>query len=72
MTVDAFGAMVKIRNCEAALGNGVKRPAIEEAASRTWGRRGIYAKKGIKVGETLSLDNVKFVDRLPDSSPFMV
>ncbi|HUJ90112.1 MAG TPA: aminotransferase class III-fold pyridoxal phosphate-dependent enzyme [Syntrophorhabdales bacterium] len=62
MTVNAFAAMVeKIRNCEAALGNGVKSPAIEEAASRTWGRRGIYAKKNIRAGEILSLENVKFV-----------
>jgi glutamate-1-semialdehyde aminotransferase len=62
MSINSFAAMIqKIRNCEVALGDGVKRPAIEETVSRIWGRRSIYAKKDIKPGDVLSLENVKFV-----------
>jgi glutamate-1-semialdehyde 2,1-aminomutase len=62
MTVEEFAQLVeKVRKAESSLGDGIKRPADEEAESRFWGRRGTYAKEAMRAGEELALESVKFV-----------
>ena len=49
-----FATMVRdIRGIEAALGDGVKRPAEDEMPERKWARRGVYARFDIPAGATL-------------------
>ncbi|MBI3463386.1 MAG: N-acetylneuraminate synthase family protein, partial [Planctomycetes bacterium] len=50
-----FAQMVlNIRQIEAALGDGVKRPAEDEMPERQWARRGVYARIDIPAGATLA------------------
>lgn len=51
--------MVKsIRNIEAALGNGIKKPTASELKNRDIVRRSIVAKEAINEGDILSEDNM--------------
>ena len=43
-----------IRRMEAALGDGVKRPAADEVPERKWARRGVYARVDIPAGAALA------------------
>jgi sialic acid synthase SpsE len=62
MTVSEFRDMISnIRNLEKALGDGEKKPADDEISGRVWGRRGIYAKRDLNIGEALSIEKIKFV-----------
>lgn len=50
-----FAQMARdIRHLQAALGDGVKRPAADEIAERVWARRGVYARCDIPAGTTLA------------------
>jgi N,N'-diacetyllegionaminate synthase len=54
-TPDEFTALVKgVRAVEAALGDGVKRPAASEATTRLNNRKSIVALRDIKAGERLA------------------
>lgn len=56
---DELKAMVKaIRNIELALGDGIKKPSHSESFNIEIVRKSIVAKKDIKKGEILSLENV--------------
>ena len=56
---DELKAMVKaIRNIELALGDGIKKPSHSESSNIGIVRKSIVAKKDIKKGEILSLENV--------------
>lgn len=56
---DEFKAMVAaIRNIEAALGDGVKRPTPSESGNRPVARKSLVASRAIKAGELLSSENV--------------
>lgn len=62
MEVDEFARMVEeIRNVEAALGDGVKRPSENEMPERVGARRSIYAKVDIKKGTVIGPEMVKVV-----------
>ena len=62
MEVDEFRHMVaEIRNLEAALGDGVKKPSPNEMAERTGARRSIYAKVNIPKGEVITSESLKLV-----------
>ena len=51
--------MVKaIRNIELALGDGIKKPSPSESSNIEIVRKSIVAKKDIKKGQMLSLENV--------------
>lgn len=47
-----------IRNIEAALGDGIKRPSPSERENLPVARKSIVASRGIAVGETLSVENL--------------
>jgi N,N'-diacetyllegionaminate synthase len=47
-----------IRNVEAALGDGVKRPSGSEAQNRSMARRSLVAAVGIRKGETFTPENL--------------
>lgn len=47
-----------IRNVEAALGDGIKRPTPSEAKNRPIARKSLVAARAIRVGEQFSADNV--------------
>ena len=56
---DELKTMVKaIRNIECALGSGVKEPAPSEIVNMSIARKSIVASKRIKVGETLTEENI--------------
>jgi N-acetylneuraminate synthase len=56
---DELAAMVAaIRNVEAALGDGVKRPTPSELRNRAVARRSIVASRPIAAGEPFSQDNL--------------
>jgi len=56
---DEFKAMVAaIRNIEAALGDGAKRPTPSESRNRPVARKSLVASRAIKAGELLSPENV--------------
>lgn len=47
-----------IRNVEAALGDGIKRPTPSEAKNRPIARKSLVAARAIRAGELLSADNI--------------
>lgn len=54
-----LAAMVAaIRNIEAALGDGIKRPSASEAKNRPIARKSIVAARAIAKGEVLTADNL--------------
>jgi len=54
-----LAAMVKgIREIEAALGDGIKRPTESEFKNRTIARQSIVASRAIKSGELLTVENL--------------
>lgn len=54
-----FAVMVSsIRNVERALGDGLKRPSVDELSNRKVSRRSLVAARVIEKGETLSEENV--------------
>jgi len=56
---DELKAMVlAIRNIGLALGDGIKRLTPSEALNRPFARKSLVAKKAIKAGEVLSVDNI--------------
>ncbi len=60
LEVAEFGAMIKaVRNVEAALGDGRKKPVERELGERKMARRGLYAARPIKKGEKVAADAVK-------------
>jgi sialic acid synthase SpsE len=62
MEVEEFKSMViDIRNLEAALGDGVKRPAASEMGERVGARRSVYTKVAIGKGSVISADMLKLV-----------
>jgi sialic acid synthase SpsE len=59
---DEFKQMVaEIRNLEAAMGDGLKRPAEAEVPERLWARRGLFAAVEIKKGEEITVEKIKIV-----------
>jgi len=50
-----------IRDLEAALGDGVKRPSPSEEAERRFSFRGVYAARPLAAGKTLTADDLKCV-----------
>lgn len=50
-----------IRDLEKALGDGLKKPAIEEEQPRLFKRRGVYAARDLFVGTTLKKSDVLFL-----------
>jgi N-acetylneuraminate synthase/N,N'-diacetyllegionaminate synthase len=57
-----FRAMVEaIRELEAGLGDGVKRPRPGEEAERTWARRGLWAARRLPAGTVLQARDLKMV-----------
>ena len=57
---EEFEHMVStVRQLEQALGTGDKVPAAPEIEVRRTGRRGLYARRAIRAGETLSPDMVR-------------
>jgi sialic acid synthase SpsE len=57
-----FRAMAAaIRELEAALGDGAKRPCDGEEPERTWARRGVYAARALSAGVVLSARDLKVV-----------
>jgi len=51
LEVEEFSEMIKkIRELEKALGDGKKRPVLEELPERKFARRGLYAKSDISKG----------------------
>lgn len=62
MTIEKFGLMVtKVRNIEKAFGNGTVDFAKGEKDELFFARRGIFAKKDIKKGEIISIENINFL-----------
>ncbi|MCD6419730.1 MAG: N-acetylneuraminate synthase family protein [Synergistetes bacterium] len=62
LNIDEFKNMVtEIRHLESALGNGIKKPTINERKNIYWTRRGIYAKKDIKAGSYIKLEDLAFL-----------
>lgn len=56
---DQLTAMVNaIRNIEAAMGDGIKRPFPSEAKNKPIARKSLVASQAIRAGEVLSPDNV--------------
>lgn len=56
---DELKAMVRsIRNVEAALGSGIKLPAVSEKKNMAVARKSIIAKNDIKAGELFTEDNL--------------
>ena len=54
-----FAAMVRaIRNIEQALGNGIKRPTVSEAANLQVVRKSLVASRAISIGELFSVSNI--------------
>jgi N-acetylneuraminate synthase len=54
-----FAAMVRaIRNIEQALGNGIKRPTVSEAANLPIVRKSLVASRAISIGEQFSATNI--------------
>lgn len=52
-------AMVQaIRNIEAAMGDGIKRPSASESRNMPIARRSLVASKAIRLGEVFSADNI--------------
>ena len=49
-----------IRDFEKATGTGVKVPAAEEREPRIFKRRGVYARRALSTGETLTRNDVVF------------
>lgn len=55
----AFAEMVRaIRNIEAAIGDGIKRPSASEMKNRAIARKSIVARHAIRTGEPFHPDNV--------------
>lgn len=56
---DELAAMIRaIRNIEAAMGDGVKKPSPSETANIAIARKSIIASKDIKAGEKLTTENL--------------
>jgi len=56
---DEFAAMVRaIRNIEAAMGDGIKRPSPSEEKNRLVVRKSLVAARPIRAGETFTEENV--------------
>jgi len=70
---ESFSKMVtSIRELEQALGNGIKKPVLQEMDERVMARRGLYANRDIKLGETLTKEMVKIVRHaFPEGIPAM-
>lgn len=59
ITPEQLAAMVRaIRNVEAAMGDGIKRPSRSEMRNRPVVRRSIVAARPIAAGEVFSVDNL--------------
>lgn len=68
---DELRAMVvAIRDVEAALGDGVKRPAASEWKNRSVARKGLVASRNIRAGERFSAQNVTCKRPENAASPF--
>jgi sialic acid synthase SpsE len=50
-----------IRTLRNSLGDGVKRPMLDEKETRILQRRSVYANRPIKVGETITRENVSLL-----------
>ncbi len=62
MLWEEFAAMVReIRNGEAALGDGLKRPTADETPERVYARKGVYAAQDLRAGDVLTPSNTKLV-----------
>jgi N-acetylneuraminate synthase/N,N'-diacetyllegionaminate synthase len=69
LTFEELATMVSdVRDVEAALGDGEKRPAPEEAAGRRLGRRSVHAARDIPAGARLEPEMLKIV-RPADGAP---
>jgi len=56
---EEFGQMIRwIRNVEAAMGNGIKKPAQCELDNMFVARKSVVANADIKIGETFSINNI--------------
>jgi sialic acid synthase SpsE len=56
---EQLSAMVKaIRNVEAAMGDGIKRPTLGEAKNKHIIRKSLVASQVIRAGDVLSIENV--------------
>lgn len=68
---DELRAMVvAIRDVEAALGDGVKRPAASEWKNRPVARKGLVASRNIRAGERFSPQNITCKRPENGASPF--
>jgi N,N'-diacetyllegionaminate synthase len=57
-----FRAMVTaLREIEAGLGDGAKRPRPDEVAERTWARRSVFAARALAAGAMLGPNDLKIV-----------
>jgi sialic acid synthase SpsE len=62
MDPDGFREMVSlIRRCENMLGDAARPLSEEESRERIFARRGIYAARDLKRGESVELSNVDFL-----------
>jgi len=62
LDIPEFTQMVtQIRNLEAALGDGIKRPVSGEIGERVGARRGIYANQEVQEGTILTAEMLKVV-----------
>lgn len=62
MEVEEFKCMAaEIRNLEKALGDGVKKPSLNEMGERTGARRSIYANADIRKGDVITTGMLKLV-----------
>ena len=61
--------VIGIRKVEEALGDSVKKPLIGEEANRSVARRGLYASRKIKRGQTISADDLDVLRPLSESQP---
>ncbi|MCB1306065.1 MAG: N-acetylneuraminate synthase family protein, partial [Leptospiraceae bacterium] len=55
---ELIALVASIRNIERALGNGVKVPSAKELENLPIVRKGIYASKAIRVGDTFGSNNL--------------
>ena len=70
LEVEEFSEMIKkIRELEKALGDGKKRPVLEELPERKFARRGLYAKSDISKGVILKEEMIKMVRPSYENSP---
>lgn len=62
MEPDEFRAMVAaIRELEAGLGDGVKRPRPDEEPERMWARRAVWTARPLAAGTVLEAEDLKIV-----------